>query len=109
MVLGRSAGLSDEEMEHIMDDVPPDGMFSPDERAIIAFTKASALMEPITEQLWADLAAHFTTKQIMEISFTIGLDQLVSRFHATVRTDLDESTYDAVAHSCKVRLPAPAL
>ena len=108
MVLGRSAGLTDEEMEHLLDDVLPEGMFSPAERAIIAYAKASALMQPITDELWSDLAAHFTTKQIMEISFTIGLDQLVSRFHATVRTDLDESTHDAVAHSCKVRLPPPA-
>jgi hypothetical protein len=40
----------------------------------------------------------------MEISFTVGLDQLISRFHATVRTDLDEVTSEAT-NACAVRIP----
>ena len=50
------------------------------------------------------LEAHFDTKQIMEISFTVGLDQLISRFHATVRTDVDGVTTDAV-NACAVPIP----
>ena len=107
MVLGRSAGRTDDEMAHLLDEPFPDGMFSPDERAIIRFARTSALMQPITEDIWADLSAHFTTKQIMEISFTVGLDQLISRFHATVHTDLDDSTVNQVAGTCRIPLPPP--
>ena len=89
-----------------MDDPLPAGMFSPDEEAIIVYARTSALMQPITNEIWNNLKAHFTDKQVMEISFTIGLDQLVSRFHATVRTDVDGVTLDALENSCRVPLPA---
>lgn len=106
MVLGRSAGLSDEEMGHLMDDPLPAGMFSPDEEAIIIYARTSALMRPITDDIWAGLSAHFTHQQIMEIAFTVGLDQIVSRFHATVRTDVDGQTLDQLVDSCRVPIPA---
>ena len=91
-------------MSHLLDDPLPEGMFSPAEAAIIVFARTSTRMQPITDEIYADLSAHFDTQQIMEISFTVGLDQLVSRFHATVRTDLDEATTDQLT-SCPVTLP----
>ena len=96
-------------MAHVLSDPLPEGLFPPDEAAIVVFARKSTLMQPIDNDTWRALTDHFTTKQIMEISFTIGLDQLVSRFHAAVRTDVDEVTLDAVAATCPVRLPeAPA-
>jgi len=103
LVLGRSAGLTDDEMAHLMDDPLPPGMFSADEAAIIVYARTSALLQPITDEIYADLAAHFTDRQIREISFTVGLDQLVSRFHATVRTDVDKATVSQLEGSCQVR------
>jgi hypothetical protein len=63
-------------------------------------------MQPITDEMWQKLAEHFETKQIMEISFTVGLNQLISRFHAAVRTDVDEQV-TAQLDSCPVHLAAP--
>lgn len=97
MVLGRASGLTDEEMSHLLDDPLPEGMFSPAEEAIIVFARASTWMQPITEEIWNKLNEHFDTKQIIEISFTVGLDQLVSRFHAAVHTDVDKSTTEATS------------
>ncbi len=94
-------------MAHVLSDPLPEGLFPPDEAAIVVFARTSTLMQPITQEIWAQLARYFTTKQIMEISFTVGLDQLVSRFHAAVRTDVDEVTLDEVAATCPVRLPPP--
>lgn len=109
MVLGRSAGISEEKMAHVLSDPLPEGLFPPDEAAIVVFARKSTRMEAIDNQTWSALHAHFTVKQIMEITFTIGLDQMISRFHAAVRTDVDEVTLDAVHDSCPVRLPpAPA-
>ena len=91
-------------MSHLLDDPLPEGMFSPPEEAIIEFARASTWMQTISDDIWKKLSAHFDTKQIMEISFTVGLDQLVSRFHATVQTDVDGVTTDQLT-SCPVTLP----
>ena len=93
-------------MAHLLDDPLPAGMFTPAEEAIIVYARTSTWFQPITDETWANLSEHFTTKQIIEISVTVGLDQLVSRFHATVRTDVDAVTTDALASgSCQVPLP----
>ncbi len=91
-------------MSHLLDDPLPEGMFSPPEEAIIVFARTSTWMQPISDDIYKKLSEHFDTKQIMEISFTVGLDQLVSRFHATVRTDLDGITSEAT-NACAVRMP----
>lgn len=92
-------------MSHLLDDPLPEGMFPPAEEAIIVFARTSTWMQPITDEIYGKLEAHFDTKQIMEISFTVGLDQLISRFHATVRTDLDGVT-DEATNACAVPIPA---
>ena len=91
-------------MSHLLDDPLPEGMFSPPAEAIIVFARTSTWMQPISDEIYKRLAEHFDTKQIMEVSFTVGLDQLVSRFHATVQTDVDDVTTDQLT-SCPVRLP----
>ena len=94
-------------MSHLLDDPLPPGMFTPAQEAIIVYARTSTWFQPITDEIWDDLARHFDEKQIMEISFTVGLDQLISRFHATVRTDVDTVTTDQLTGSCPVALPPP--
>lgn len=95
-------------MGHLMDDPLPEGMFGPDEEAIIIYARASAVMQPITDDIWSALRQHFDTQDIIEIAFIVGLNQLVSRFHALAHTDLDEATTEQVrSGSCRVRLPPP--
>ncbi len=91
-------------MDNVLSDPPPEGMFSPAEEAIIVFARTSTWMQPITDEIYERLSEHFDDQQIMEISFTVGLDQLVSRFHATVQTDVDSATTDQLT-SCPVTLP----
>ena len=88
-----------------MSDPLPEGLFAPDQAAIVVFARKSTRMEPIDSDTWNALTEHFTTKQIMEIIFTVGFNQMISRFHAAVRTDVDDVTLDAVSDSCPVRLP----
>ena len=107
MVLGRSAGISDEQMAHVLDEPLPEGLFTPSQAAIVVFCRKSTLMQPIDDATWAALREHFDPRQIMEIIFTCGLNQMISRFHAAVRTDVDAETMDELATSCPVRLPVP--
>jgi alkylhydroperoxidase family enzyme len=107
VVLGRSAGISEEKLAHVMDDPLPEGLFPPDEAAIVVLARKSTRMEPIDDATWSALQEHFDTKQIMNIILTIGLNQMVSRFHAVVQTDVDGSTLDQLTMSCPVPLPRP--
>lgn len=88
----------------MLDPLPP-GLFAADEEAIIVFARKSALMQPIDDDTYEGLRAHFDVKQMMEICFIVGLDQMVSRMHAMFLTDVDEKTLAQVAGSCQVRLP----
>jgi hypothetical protein len=106
VVLGRSAGLTDEEIGHLMDDPLPEGLFTPDEEAIIIYARSAAVMEPISDEVWDRLREHFSIQSIIEICFIVGMNQLTSRFHQLVLTDVDEETTAQVqGPSCRVRIP----
>lgn len=99
VVLGRGAGIAEAKLAHVADDPLPGGLYSPDEEAVIAYSRASTRMEPITDEVYSALAEHFDTTQIIEICMTVGLSNLVNRFHATFLTDVDPATTEALRHS----------
>jgi len=96
VVLGRSAGLDEAKLRHIGDDPLPDGVYTDPERAIVEYAQRSTRLEPITDELYGRLSGHFTQKQVMEICFTVGLSNLINRFHATFLTDVDPETIAAL-------------
>ncbi len=105
MVLGRSAGLDEEKLRHIGDDPLPDGVYADDERAIVEYAQRSTRLEPITDQLYRRLAAHFTTQQVIELCFTVGLSNVINRFHATFLTDVDPETGEVLGPACPLPMP----
>ena len=104
-MLGRSVGISEDKLANVLADPLPEGVYTPVEAAIVVFARKSTRMEPIDDETWSALAAHFDPKQLMEIMFIVGFNQLISRMHAAVRTDVDELITDAVGTSCPVHLP----
>jgi alkylhydroperoxidase family enzyme len=98
-------------MRHLNDDPLPEGVYDAKEAAIIRYAQKSTRLEPIGDVTYADLAAHFSTPQIMDICMTVGLSNLVNRFHATFLTDVDDTTLaeveagDAIAGSCPIPRP----
>ncbi len=104
-MLGRSVGLTDEQIAHLGDEPLPDGVYEPAEAAIVRYAQASTRLEPITDDLYGDLARYFDTKQIIELCATVGLSNQVNRFHATFLTDLDETISVALGASCPLPLP----
>ena len=99
-------GLSDEKIAHLRDDPLPDGVYSPDEAAIVRFAQTSTRMAPISDELFVELSAHFDTQQMIELCFTVGNSVIVNRFHALFHTDLDTATIDALGKS---PLPLPEI
>jgi alkylhydroperoxidase family enzyme len=95
VVLGRSAGIPEDKLAGIGQDPLPHGVYERDEVAIIRYARASSRLEPITDEIYGSLAAHFDTRQLIEICMTVGLSNLINRFHATFLTDLDEAVTEA--------------
>ena len=50
----------------------------------------------IDDETYNALTHHFSTQQIIDICLTVGLSNIVNRFHATFLTDVDETTLAAV-------------
>jgi alkylhydroperoxidase family enzyme len=100
-MLGRSVGLTDEQLAHLGDDPLPAGVYSPSEAAIVRYAQQSTLRITIDDQLFNELATYFTRAQMVDICLIVGQSNVVNRFHATFLTDVDESTLETV------RAPGP--
>ena len=94
-------------MQHLTDNPLPDGVYSAPEAAIIRYAQKSTRLEPIDDATYGDLAAHFTQQQIIDICLTVGLSNMVNRFHATFQTDVDESTLAEVEAGNTGSCPSP--
>ena len=106
MVLGRSAGPSEDKLAHLGDDPLPEDVYAADEAVIVRYAQALTRLDPIGDELYDELSAHFDTRQVVELCFTIGLANTINRFHATFHTDVDEMTQQTVGAACPLPLPA---
>jgi hypothetical protein len=89
-MLGRSIGITDDQLRHLVDEQLPDGLYSEPEAAIIRYTRTLSGRLPIHDALYDDLAAHFSNEQIIEICLLVGLQTLITFFNQTFLTDVDE-------------------
>ena len=112
-MLGRSIGLTEEQMGHLADDPLPEGLYPPSQAAIVKYAQKSTRLLPIDDKTYGALTKHFTNPQIIDICLTVGLSNMVNRFHATFQTDLDDATSeealrgDVIAGSCPIPRPKP--
>jgi alkylhydroperoxidase family enzyme len=105
VLLGRAAGLTEAQLAHIADDPLPDGVYDAAGEAVVRYAQRSTRLEPIDGATYGALAEHFTDQQMIEICFTVGLSNMINRFHATFLTDLDPATGEALAHACPLPFP----
>jgi len=108
VLLGRAAGPSEGKLAHLRDDSLPNGVYGPDEAAVVAYSQRATRMEAIDDATYSALTGHFDTRQIIEICFTVGLSNMVNRFHATFLTDLDPWAHDALGDACALPCPGPS-
>jgi alkylhydroperoxidase family enzyme len=107
VLLGRAAGIGDEQLAHLGDDPLPEGVYDDEAATIIRYSQASTRMLPIDDELYGALTAHFAESQIIELCFVVGFSNLVNRFHATFLTAVDDGTVTALSGSCPLPLPGP--
>jgi len=105
--------LTEEQLHHLNDDPLPDGVYDTAQAAVVRYAQKSTRLEPIDDMTYAALAEHFSVPQIMDICLTVGLSNMVNRFHATFLTDVDQVTFeeveagDAIAGVCAIPRPKP--
>ena len=100
-------------MHHLVDDPLPEGVYDEVEAAIVRYAQKATRLEPIDERTYGALSKHFTAAQIVDICMTVGLSNMVNRFHATFLTDVDTETIaeaeagDRAAGACPIPRPRP--
>jgi alkylhydroperoxidase family enzyme len=108
VLLGRAAGLTEEKLAHLGGDPLPAKIYEPDEAAIVRYSQRSTRLDVIDDATYGALADHFSVEQCIEICFTVGLSNMINRFHATFLTDLDPATQEALGTSCPLAYPEPS-
>lgn len=100
-------------MARLADDPVPPGLYSAAQAAIIAYAQRSTRLQPIDDETYGALSRHFSAAQIVDITLTVGLSNMINRFHATFHTDLDADTVrdaeagDVIAGACPIPRPRP--
>ena len=98
-------------MRYLSSEPLPEGIYTAEEAAIIRYAQKSTRLEPIDDVTYGALEQHFRKEQIIDICLTVGLSNMINRFHATFQTDVDESTLAEVAagtpqgDTCPIALP----
>jgi alkylhydroperoxidase family enzyme len=77
MRIGRSAGLSDQEIRRVIDG-PAAGGWTPVEAALLTAADELHAGACISDQTWATLAGHFSTEQLIELPMLVGQYHLVA-------------------------------
>ena len=76
----------------MLDDSLPAEHYSTLESAVVRYAVKSIRMEPIDGALYAELSTYFEPQQMVDLCLTVGVSNMVNRFHATFFTDVDERT-----------------
>ena len=89
VLIGRSAGLSDEDVERITEGAEAPG-WSDAERALLRATDELHDDACVADATWASLCQHYDTRQRMDLVFAVGQYHLVSMALNTFGVQRDE-------------------
>ena len=95
-MLGRSVGLTDEEMT-AMAEPNNCSSFDDKDKLVLRYSEILTRENKVDDELYGALEKAFPTDELVELAMTIGLSAMVHRVHATFKTDVDQATQDFVA------------
>ncbi len=96
MMLGRSVGLTENELRS-MGDTKMCDTFSDTDLCVIEYSEQLTMNNIVSDEMYARLDKHFSQEQIVELSMTVGLSAMVNRVHATFKTEVDTDTKSYLA------------
>lgn len=94
-MLGRSIGITDDQLLHLLDEQPPEGLYSEPDAMLIRYVRTLASRLPIDDTLYEELSAHFSDQQIMTICLLVAAQTTVNFFNRTFLPDVDEHLLQA--------------
>ncbi|HJR26043.1 MAG TPA: carboxymuconolactone decarboxylase family protein, partial [Acidimicrobiales bacterium] len=89
VVLGRDAGLTDDEIDRVVAGPDADG-WDDLERALLAAVDELLAGADVHDMTWATLAAHLDPQQLLDVVFTVGAYDLVAMAFKTFGVEPDE-------------------
>jgi len=89
-MLGRSIGITDDQLRHLVDAHPPEGLYTEQDAVLIRYARILAGRQPVDDALYNDLATHFSEQQIIDICLLVGAQTLITFFNRTFLADVDE-------------------
>ncbi len=111
-MLGRSVGLSEDQLSYLLDEEPPEGVYTAKEAVLVRYARVSSETIAIDDELYGEISFHYEREALLEIWALVGVANMINRFHATFHTDVDRETLDAVeagdAEFGACPLPSPA-
>lgn len=87
--IARSVGVTDEEILRVIEGPDAEGWSAFDSALLRAVDELHHDSE-VSDETWAELAARYDTRQLMDLVFTVGQYNLVSMALRTFRVPLDE-------------------
>lgn len=104
IVLGRNAGLSDEELERVQ--LGPDAPgWDPVEADLVRAADELHREARIQDGTWTRLSAHFSTEQLLDIVFAVGCYDLLAKVFKTLGVQLEPGV-DALSPAVRERMHA---
>jgi 4-carboxymuconolactone decarboxylase len=89
MVIGRQAGLSDEEIERVAKE-PQDAGWSADDAALLRAVDELHADAFVSDATWQQLAKRWEPRQLVDLLFTVGQYNMVSMVLNSLGVQLDE-------------------
>jgi alkylhydroperoxidase family enzyme len=98
-VLGQALGLTDAEFEALQGNYGSSSLFNEKEKAVLAWSEAMTLnTAKQSGKHWDDLRRLFNDAEIVEISMSCALFNMINRLNDSFRTELEPEEYNRRQH-----------
>ncbi len=98
-MLGQALGLTDAEFDAVAGDYRASALFDAREKAVLAWSEAMTLNTAKADDVvWKELRALFNEAEIVEISLSCAMFNMINRLNDSFRTELESEEYNRRQH-----------
>lgn len=98
-MLGQALGLTDAEFDALQGDFAGSKLFDEREKAVIAWSEAMTLnTAKSSDRDWEPMRRLFTDAEIVEISLSCAMFNMINRLNDSFRTELEPEEYNRRQH-----------
>ena len=98
-MLGQALGLKDEEFDALQGDYRASSLFDQREKAVLAWSEAMTLnTAKHDDAVWNELRSLFSDAEIVEVSLSCAMFNMINRLNDSFRTALESEEYNRRQH-----------